>query len=101
MLVSITAQFYENYSFIDGEVDGENPYWKPKGGQVFQVHVPVDTLMYGEEAVIASIKRALKSYSNDYARYEYIDHEVTTEAIVINQKRFDLTVQDELEKLHC
>jgi hypothetical protein len=73
MMISIlvSAQYYENYS------DSNKPYWKPKGGVDFSFPVDSDLVMwiYKEDLKVALIKM-VEEQSNDYSRYEYIDHEV-------------------------
>jgi hypothetical protein len=73
MMISIlvSAQYYENYS------DSKNPYWKPKGGVDFSFPVDSDLVMwiYKEDLKIALMKM-VEDQSNEYSRYEYIDHEV-------------------------
>ena len=90
----ITAQYYENYG------EENNPYWKPKGGQEFTVKVDLDTYMYAKEQVEKSIQRALDHESDWHNKYELVDIEpVFHEPIVINQKRFDATMKQELMKV--
>ena len=52
--VLIEAQFYENYN-----IDGSEPYWKPKGGIEFKVEVTMDNLMYSEDKCIIAFKKIL------------------------------------------
>jgi len=69
--VLVSAQYYENYS------DNQTPYWKPKGGVDFSFPVDSDLVMYAykEELKLALIN-LVEAQSNEYSRYEYIDHEV-------------------------
>jgi hypothetical protein len=73
MMISIlvSTQYYENYS------DNQTPYWKPKGGVDFSFPVDSDLVMYAykEDLKVALIKM-VEEQSNEYSRYEYIDHEV-------------------------
>ena len=41
--VKVMAQYFENYS------DTKTPYWKPKGGQEFQIVIDSDTILYSDE----------------------------------------------------
>jgi hypothetical protein len=73
MMISIlvSAQYYENYS------DSKNPYWKPKGGVDFSFPVDSDLVMYAyKEDLKNALIKMVEEQSNDYSRYEYIDHEV-------------------------
>lgn len=75
-LVQITAQYYENYAFGNDDYNGV-PSWKPKGGQVFNMRVDdTDDFLYAEEDCIAVIKQLLEEKSNEYCRFEYIEHEI-------------------------
>jgi hypothetical protein len=69
--VLVSAQYYENYS------DNQTPYWKPKGGVDFSFPIDSDLVMYAykEDLKVALIK-LVEEQSNEYSRYEYIDHEV-------------------------
>ena len=69
--ILVSAQYYENYS------DNQTPYWKPKGGVDFSFPIDSDLVMYAykEELKLALIN-LVEAQSNEYSRYEYIDHEV-------------------------
>ncbi len=70
--IKITAQYYENYGFHEG-----TERWKPKGGADFEIEVNSDLLMYADNSDIrTAIDTALKNYSNELARYTYIEHDV-------------------------
>ena len=43
--VKVMAQYHENYSETD------IPYWKPKGGQEFQIVIDSDVLMYSNDLI--------------------------------------------------
>ena len=69
--IQVTAQYYENYS------DTNTPYWKPKGAVDFYFPLDADMALYAvKEALVLAITKMVEEQSNDYARYEYIDHEV-------------------------
>jgi hypothetical protein len=73
MMISIlvSAQYYENYS------DTQTPYWKPKGGVDFSFPIDSDLVMYAyKEDLKTALIKMVEEQSNDYSRYEYIDHEV-------------------------
>jgi hypothetical protein len=73
MMISIlvSAQYYENYS------DTQTPYWKPKGGVDFSFPIDSDLVMYAyKEDLKSALIKMVEEQSNDYSRYEYIDHEV-------------------------
>lgn len=65
----INSQYYENYS------DSNTPYWKPKGGQVFEMEVEGDILMYSTD-LESHLKEMVSSQSDEHNKFEYIDHEV-------------------------
>ena len=69
-LVRISAQYYENYGSV------EAPYWKPKGGQEFSLRVDSDLFLYADEECEKALRLLVESKSNDYARYEYLDHDL-------------------------
>jgi hypothetical protein len=73
MMISIlvSAQYYENYS------DTQTPYWKPKGGVDFSFPIDSDLVMYAyKEDLKSALIKMVEEQSNEYSRYEYIDHEV-------------------------
>jgi hypothetical protein len=73
MMISIlvSAQYYENYS------DNQTPYWKPKGGVDFSFPIDSDLVMYAyKEDLKSALIKMVEEQSNEYSRYEYIDHEV-------------------------
>ena len=69
--IQVTAQYYENYS------DTNTPYWKPKGGVDF--HFPLDAdvaLNIPPKMLVDALTKMVGDRSNDYSRYEYLEHEV-------------------------
>jgi hypothetical protein len=69
--VLVSAQYYENYS------DTQTPYWKPKGGVDFSFPIDSDLVMYAyKEDLKSALIKMVEEQSNEYSRYEYIDHEV-------------------------
>jgi len=47
--ITIYTQYYENYS------DTATPYWKPKGGQVFEIeNIESDLIMYADDNFITT-----------------------------------------------
>jgi hypothetical protein len=69
--IQVTAQYYENYS------DTTTPYWKPKGGVDF--HFPLDAdvaLNIPPKMLVDALTKMVEERSNDYSRYEYLEHEV-------------------------
>jgi hypothetical protein len=80
MMISIlvSAQYYENYS------DNQTPYWKPKGGVDFSFPVDSDLVMYIQKGVLENaLIKMVEEQSNEYSRYEYIDHEVKFAAPIV------------------
>jgi len=69
--ILVSAQYYENYS------DNQTPYWKPKGGVDFSFPIDSDLVMYiYKEDLKSALIKMVEEQSNEYSRYEYIDHEV-------------------------
>jgi hypothetical protein len=80
MMISIlvSAQYYENYS------DNQTPYWKPKGGADFSFPIDSDLVMYAyKEELRETLIKMVEEQSNEYSRYEYIDHEVKFAAPIV------------------
>jgi hypothetical protein len=80
MMISIlvSAQYYENYS------DNQTPYWKPKGGTNFSFPVDSELVMYlYKEDLREALIKMVEEQSNEYSRYEYIDHEVKFSAPIV------------------
>jgi hypothetical protein len=80
MMISIlvSAQYYENYS------DNQTPYWKPKGGADFSFPVDSELVMYlYKEDLREALIKMVEEQSNEYSRYEYIDHEVKFSAPIV------------------
>jgi hypothetical protein len=80
MMISIlvSAQYYENYS------DNQTPYWKPKGGADFSFPVDSELVMYIKKGVLENaLIKMVEEQSNEYSRYEYIDHEVKFSAPIV------------------
>jgi hypothetical protein len=80
MMISIlvSAQYYENYS------DNQTPYWKPKGGADFSFPVDSELVMYlYKEDLREALIKMVEEQSNEYSRYEYIDHEVKFAAPIV------------------
>ena len=68
--ITIHTQYYENYS------DTKTPYWKPKGGQVFEIeNVNGDTLMYCDN-LKDHLTNLVAAQSNEHVKFEYREHEV-------------------------
>lgn len=72
--IRITAQFYENYAIGPNGPEGA-PYWKPKGGHEFIIKADSDMVMYAED-LKSILTEMVAEQSNDYEKFEYIDHEV-------------------------
>ena len=87
--INLLAQRFENYN-VGPEGLGEVPYWKPKGGHVFEVKVNFDWLMYADsedrDKIFASI---IDAESNDYEKFEYVEFELAPEVSKISTKDFN------------
>lgn len=72
--IRITAQFYENYAIGPNGPTG-TPYWKAKGGHEFILKVDSDVAMYAPN-LKDILKDMVADQSNQYEKFEYIDHEM-------------------------
>jgi hypothetical protein len=72
--IRITAQFYENYAIGPNGPEGA-PHWKPKGGHEFILRVDSDTVMYAPN-LKDILTEMVADQSNQYEKFEYIEHEV-------------------------
>lgn len=78
-LCQITAQ-----SIVDG---------KNKCGQLFNLMVDADHFMYCKDECIEVIKKMLEEQSNEYCKYEYIDHELIFHTpMVLDSKFFETNI---------
>jgi hypothetical protein len=69
--ILVSAQYYENYS------DNQTPYWKPKGGVDFSFPIDSDLVLnIPSKMLVDALTNMVEEQSNEYSRYEYIDHEV-------------------------
>ena len=72
--ISISAQYYENYS------DTENPYWKPKGEQVFliEANFSADILIYTDtDELKKQLEILVAEKSCEHFKYKYLSHHLT------------------------
>jgi len=67
--VKVMAQYFENYS------DTKTPYWKPKGGQEFEIVMNSDVIMYSDD-LKTHLTEMVAAQSSEYMKYEYIEHDV-------------------------
>ena len=72
--IRITAQYYENYAIGPNGLEGA-PYWKPKGGHEFIIKADSDVVIYADDLKEILIEM-VAAQSNDYEKFEYIDHDV-------------------------
>jgi hypothetical protein len=63
------AQYHENYS------DTNTPYWKPKGGQEFQIVMDSDIVMYSND-LVKHLTDVVSSQSDEHNKYSYLEHDV-------------------------
>ena len=68
-ILSIQTQYYENYG------DSINPYWKPKGGQLFEIMVDCDDV-YDQDVTKDAIVEILKSQNNSHEKFEFLSYEL-------------------------
>ena len=94
-LVHVTAQYFENYNTSGVGA----PHWKPKFGQTFSLMVDSDLFLYGKSECIKAIQRLLDEVSNDYCRYEYVNHKLVFGGIeALDSEKFAEYVKDECKK---
>jgi len=87
--VKVIAQYYENYS------DTKTPYWKPKGGQEFQIVIDSDTILYSDE-LKSHLTELVAAQSNEHFKYEYIEHDVQfIKPIVLESTELESLIQKE------
>jgi hypothetical protein len=83
------AQYFENYS------DTKTPYWKPKGGQEFQIVIDSDTILYSDE-LKNHLKEMISNQSDEHNKYEYIEHDVEfKKPIVLDSEILEGLIQKE------
>ena len=94
--IRITAQFYENYAIGPNGLEG-TPYWKPKGGHEFIIKANSDVVMYADD-LKAILTDMVAEQSNDYEKFEYIDHEVIfSEPTELSSEGFLTKVQQQFQ----
>ena len=87
--VKVMAQYFENYS------DTKTPYWKPKGGQEFQIVIDSDTILYSDE-LKSHLTELVEAQSDEHNKYEYIEHDVEfIKPIVLDNKELEKLIQRE------
>ena len=67
--VKIMTQYHENYS------DTNTPYWKPKGGQEFQIVIDSDVVMYSND-LVKHLMDIVSAQSDEHNKYSYLEHDV-------------------------
>ena len=72
--IRITAQYYENYAIGPNGPEG-TPHWKPKGSHEFIIKTESDIVMYAPNLKDILIQMVAEQ-SNDYEKFEYIEHNV-------------------------
>ena len=92
--VKVMAQYFENYS------DTKTPYWKPKGGQEFQIVINSDTILYSDE-LKSHLTTLVAAQSNEHCKYEYIEHDVEfIKPIVLESKELESLIQTEFAQMN-
>ena len=87
--VKVMTQYFENYS------DTKTPYWKPKGGQEFQIVIDSDTILYSDE-LKSHLTELVEAQSDEHNKYEYIEHDVEfIKPIVLDSERLEKLIQTE------
>ena len=90
--VKVMAQYFENYS------DTNTPYWKPKGGQEFQIVIDSDTILYSNE-LKNHLTEMVAAQSNEHFKYEYIEHDVEfKKPIVLDSTELESLIEKEFKK---
>ena len=92
--VKVMAQYFENYS------DTKTPYWKPKGGQEFQIVIDSDIILYSDE-LKSHLTTLVAAQSNEHCKYEYIEHDVEfIKPIVLESKELESLIQTEFAQMN-
>ena len=87
--IKVMAQYFENYS------DTNTPYWKPKGGQEFQIVIDSDTILYSDE-LKNHLKEMISNQSDEHNKYQYIEHDVEfKKPIVLDSEILEGLIQKE------
>ena len=68
--ITIHAQYYENYS------DTATPYWKPKGGQLFEIENILSDMIRYCDNLKEVLTNLVAAKSNEHFKYKYLSHEV-------------------------
>jgi|TARA_B110000971_G_scaffold17462_1_gene16116 hypothetical protein len=63
------TQYHENYS------DTNTPYWKPKGGQYFQIVIDSDIVMYSTN-LVKHLMDIVSAQSDEHNKYTYLEHDI-------------------------
>ena len=78
MKVKVVAncQYYENYN-VGPDGFGEVPYWKPKGGHIFEMPIDSDVVMYcDDEVLVGAINNLVEKQNTIAVKFEVIDYDV-------------------------
>ena len=67
--VNVMTQYHENYS------DTNTPYWKPKGGQYFQIVIDSDIVMYSSN-LVKHLMDIVSAQSDEHNKYTYLEHDI-------------------------
>jgi hypothetical protein len=67
----VSTQCFENYAFTpDGEVDGENPYWKPKGGSDYLIqNVDAESTSLEIQYILGRVAEQVETDNSLYREY--------------------------------
>ena len=92
--IIINSQNWENYA-VGPEGFYDEPYWKPKGGQEFQIVIDSDTILYSDE-LKSHLTELVAAQSNEHCKYEYIEHDVQfIKPIVLESTELESLIQKE------
>ena len=87
--IKIMTQYFENYS------ETKTPYWKPKGGQEFDIIIDSDIAMYSKY-LDEHLNQIISEQSNEHCKYEYIDHDVQfIEPITLDSNKLNSLITNE------
>lgn len=101
----INTQYFENYNVsLEGvnTYGDKKPHWKPKGGQIFDITVDTDVMLYASDDVVRqSIAAMLEKQNSDYCKYDYIDHEfIIVEPVELDPKSFETLLVENIQRQH-
>lgn len=82
LTVNLLAKRFENYNYGKGFL--ETPDWKEHGGHVFELEI--DSMFLRSTDYHTAFSNIVKSYSNNYEKFEFICYHRTSEITKLSSK---------------